>query len=159
MDQQTKNLLIVLYEPAYREAFATLNEAWIARYFSLEPHDIEQLHHPEKYILAEGGQIWCAITESGVVAGTVALVASGAGQYEMAKMSVADAFQGRGLGRRLGEAAIEWAREQGATRLWLESNRRLAPALHLYETLGFREVPLVPSPYARADIRMELSLP
>ena len=147
------------YEPTMRSAFAALNHAWIEKYFVVEAHDLEQLHNPEKYILADGGQIWCALTQTGEVVGTVALVASGPGEYELVKMSCAEEWQGRGIGGRLGKAALAWAWEQGATKVWLESNRRLAPALHLYEKLDFVEVPVVPSPYARCDIRMEVSRP
>ena len=79
-----------------------------------------------------------------------------------APLAVAPAAQGQGLGRRLLEAAIARARELGATSLFLGSNRRLAPAVHLYEAVGFRHVPrerIGPMPYDRADVFMELELP
>jgi hypothetical protein len=47
----------------------------------------------------------------------------------------------------------------GAESLYLETNDRLADAIHLYESLGFRHLPperIVPSPYARANVYMEL---
>ena len=80
------------------------------------------------------------------------------GGYEVAKMAVADAFKGRGLGRAL-MAAMRRARRgaAGAPRLYLETNSSLAPALALYRTFGFVEItPPEPSPYARADVVMEL---
>jgi hypothetical protein len=51
------------------------------------------------------------------------------------------------------------ARASGARRLYLETNRKLANAIHVYESLGFRHLPperVVPSPYARANVYMEL---
>ena len=81
--------------------------------------------------------------------------------YEVAKMAVAPEAQGRGAGRRLMTAAITWTREQRARRLYLESNRVLAPALRLYESVGFHHLPpekVTPSPYARADVFMEMLL-
>jgi len=42
--------------------------------------------------------------------------------------------------------------------VWLESNRILTTALNLYIRLGFVEVPITSTPYARADIRMEIWL-
>ena len=81
--------------------------------------------------------------------------------YEVAKMAVASEAQGRGVGRLLLEAAIAWARERGAGRLYLESNARLTPALHLYASAGFRHLPTEArpvSPYARADVFMEMLL-
>jgi hypothetical protein len=46
-------------------------------------------------------------------------------------------------------------------RLYLETNRVLAPAIRLYQSIGFQHIPpsrIVPSPYARADIYMEMTL-
>jgi putative acetyltransferase len=44
-------------------------------------------------------------------------------------------------------------------RLYLETNSALAPALALYRSFGFQEIrPETPSPYARADVIMELRL-
>lgn len=151
---------IVPFAPEHGKAFADLNLTWIERYFVVEPHDREQLHDPQTHILAAGGAIFIALSAAGEVVATCALVADATdpGMYELAKMAVADDFQGQGIGRRIGEAAISWARARGASRIWLESNRRLAPALGLYRRLGFMEVPHIPSPYARSDIRMELPL-
>ena len=151
-------LTILPYAPAHAAAFRDLNRAWIKRYFTLEPHDVEMLDDPEGYILQGGGHILMAELD-GQIVGTVALIREAPDRYELAKMAVTDAAQGRGVGRALGEAAIEKARELNAKRLVLESNRRLAPALALYRSLGFREVPLLPdTPYARADIRLELDV-
>jgi GNAT superfamily N-acetyltransferase len=146
-------------DAAHREAFLSLNLAWISRHFHVEPHDEEQLKDPKGHILADGGQVLLAVTRCGEIIGTCALIASGRGEFEVAKMSVAESFQGQGVGKRLCETAVLWARDAGARRLWLESNRKLTPALRLYEKAGFREITLVPSTYTRVDIRMELVFP
>ena len=81
------------------------------------------------------------------------------GEFEVAKMAVTESFQGAGIGRRLLEKVVAEARASGAHRLYLETNRKLAPAIRLYESLGFRHIPperVVPSPYARANVYMEL---
>ncbi|MEU5093474.1 GNAT family N-acetyltransferase [Streptomyces sp. NPDC020996] len=63
-------------------------------------------------------------------------------------------------GRRLIAAAIDRARALGAARLFLGTNNKLAPAVHLYEEAGFvritRDRLPVADYYARADILMEL---
>jgi N-acetylglutamate synthase-like GNAT family acetyltransferase len=59
------------------------------------------------------------------------------------------------------QASIDLARQLGARRLYLETNSKLAPALHIYAHFGFRTIndaALPPSPYSRADVRMELLL-
>jgi RimJ/RimL family protein N-acetyltransferase len=52
-------------------------------------------------------------------------------------MGLLPAVRGRGLGRRLAEAAIAAARERGAERIELEVFASNARALALYEKLGF----------------------
>lgn len=140
------------------QAFHDLNMEWLTTFFRVEPKDEATLSDPEGTILAAGGQILLA-DRSGQSVGCVALVPMPDGGYEVAKMAVSPAAQGRGVGRRLLEAGIAWARERGARRLYLESNARLAPALHLYEAVGFRHLPpSTTSPYARADVFMEMLL-
>ena len=156
------NLLIISYLPEYQSAFKRLNIDWISRYFTIEPHDLEQLDQPELHILPNNGQIFLAKLEDEVV-GCVAMVnTSEPGQsdlnFELAKMAVSPTAQGRGIGRQLCLAAIEYARQLGVKTIWLESNRILTPASTMYAQAGFREVPSVPTPYTRADIRMEMSL-
>jgi putative acetyltransferase len=141
-------------------AFRTLNEEWIARYFSLEARDIEILSDPETTILRKGGSIFMVYADS-VPVGCAALIPLGQGVYELSKMAVSPQLRGRGLGRRLLLHAIAEARLLGATSLFLGSNTRLADAVHLYESVGFRHVPpasLPPNPYTRANVFMRMAL-
>ena len=139
-------------------AFRSLNEEWIRAYFSIEAPDIEVLGDPEGAILRPGGRILMAVAGAQPV-GCCALLAEGDRVYELAKMAVAPAWRGRGLGRRLLRQVLATAREMGARRVWLGSNRRLADALHLYESIGFRACPPPhASPYSRADVFMEMDL-
>ncbi|WP_020606694.1 GNAT family N-acetyltransferase [Spirosoma spitsbergense] len=151
------DLSVIPYSPEYQGDFKRLNVAWISALFALEPHDLEQLDHPEIHILPNNGAIFLAQSNGNIV-GTVAMIKTGEGEFELAKMSVTPAVQGRGAGNLLALAAIDYARGQNARVVWLESNRKAQTALRLYERVGFREVPLIPSPYARADIRMEMVL-
>jgi putative acetyltransferase len=148
---------ILNYQHRYQPDFKRLNIAWIERYFRVEPHDEEQLDNPEKYILTDGGQVFLARLGDDIV-GTVALVKVDEQTYEMAKMAVSEAHQGLGIGKKLCLHLINEARAMGIKRLYLESNRILTPALTLYASVGFVEVPVPESPYQRADIAMELML-
>ena len=155
-----RDIVIRPFGPGDAQAFHDLNLEWLTSFFRVEAKDEATLSDPEGTILALGGQILLAEVD-GVTVGCVALLAMGEGAYEVAKMAVSPAAQGRGVGRRLLETAIGWAQEQGARRLYLESNARLTPALHLYEAVGFRHLPpdaRPVSPYARADVFMEMLL-
>jgi GNAT superfamily N-acetyltransferase len=149
---------IVDFHEGFAPAFKALNVAWISRYFALEPKDLEVLDDPVGKVTGPGGQILLAV-EDGEAIGCVALMVMPDGGFEVAKMAVTEAHKGRGVGRELMAACIERARQLGARRLYLETNSGLAPALGLYRRFGFQDVrPAAPSPYARADVMMELRL-
>jgi GNAT superfamily N-acetyltransferase len=149
-----------LFQPGDADAFRELNETWIARYFRLEEQDHIQLRDPEHNILRPGGQIAMAVAGEERI-GCCALIFVRPGVFEVAKMAVAESYRGRGIGRRLLEYTIAQAKALGAHTLELASNDKLADAVHLYESLGFRHLPVErvePSPYARANVFMELHL-
>ncbi|KTR08959.1 GNAT family N-acetyltransferase [Curtobacterium luteum] len=159
-----------LVTPADAEAFRTLNEAWITRFFTLEDEDRRYLGDPFGHIVEPGGAVLVArIASDGAagsddtetVIGCVGLAPTAPGEYELVKMAVSPDHQGHGTGRRLIAAALDRARELGARRVVLESNSGLASAVHLYEAFGFRHLEpheVAPSPYARADVHMRLDL-
>lgn len=155
-ERQQEEVTILEYQPAFAESFKQLNLAWIEQYFAVEEHDLEQLNHPED-ILAAGGYLFFA-QYRGEIVGTVALVADGSGGFELAKMAVDPQVQGKQIGKKLGQAAVEKARQMGVQQVWLESNTRLHPAIELYRKLGFYKVEMASTPYARANIKMKLDL-
>jgi GNAT superfamily N-acetyltransferase len=148
---------VVPYEPSHHEAFRRLNEAWIGRYFTIEPPDSRVLDAPQEQILDKGGHILVALLD-GEPIGVCALLRVDDSTFELAKMAVAEQARGLGAGLKLGEAAKATARAAGASRLILESNTILTPAITLYRKLGFTEFSGVPSEYDRCNIHMELSL-
>jgi putative acetyltransferase len=148
------------FQPGDSEAFRKLNEEWIVRYFHLEPKDHQVLGDPETYILKRGGAILMAMAESTYV-GCCALQFMSEQVYEVSKMAVSPAFQGRGIGKRLLLATIEEGRQLGAKRLYIETNAILTTAIALYTSCGFQHVPadrVKPSPFARANVQLELWL-
>lgn len=151
-------VVIDSFRPEHASAFDALNRAWLTAYELLEPADELHLTDPEGRILATGGQIFVAV-EHGVVVGTCAAVAHEPGTFEVAKLAVAADARGRGIGRRLVDACLGYARERGARRAILVSSTRLEAALRLYEQFGFRYAPVPATmPYATADVYMELEL-
>ena len=150
-------LHIVPFRPELAAAFAELNLAWIERSFHVEERDRAALTDCEAAIVAPGGQIFFALRDDQVI-GTCAVIPHDATTWELAKMAVTPHAQGGGVGRRLAEAAIAFARQSGATKIMLLTNSGLTPALRLYQRLGFRQGPLPPdTEYRRADVYMELA--
>jgi putative acetyltransferase len=153
MDEVT----IVDYQAQYAPDFKRLNLEWIEKYFIVEDHDREQLDNPDTDIISKGGYILFALVDN-CTAGTCALIKTGDDEFELAKMAVSPGMQGKQVGKKLGQAILDRAASIGAKRVWLESNRILEPAINLYKKLGFVEIPVSYTPYARADIKMELVL-
>ncbi len=148
------------FQPGDEASFLRLNEEWIVRHFVLEDKDRAVLGDPVKYILDPGGWILFATIDDQPV-GCCALAPTEPGVYEVAKMAVTEACQGRGIGRKILLAIIAQAKKMGARRLDLETNSKLPNATHLYASVGFQHVPperLKPSLYARADVFMEMLL-
>ncbi|WP_372008855.1 GNAT family N-acetyltransferase [Paenibacillus chitinolyticus] len=141
-------------------AFKTLNEEWIARIFTIEEADRIILDNPVENIMNRGGDVLIARDGDSIV-GCVALAPTGAGVFELSKMSVTPELRGRGYGRKIIHAAINHARGLGATSLFLGSSTKLPNAVHLYESVGFKHVPVEqigPMPYVRANVFMDMEL-
>jgi len=155
-DISAANVEIIPFEARYAPDFKRLNVEWLEKYFVVEPIDDEVLSRPQTAILDPGGAILLARVRREIV-GTCALIKQGPRTYELSKMAVTERCQGRQIGKRLLAAAIDRFVHLGGQLLYLESNRKLTPALTLYATNGFVEVakPGGPSHYSRADIYME----
>ena len=149
---------IIPFRPELASAFAELNRAWIESLFVLEEADWKVLRNPEESIMQPGGQIFFAMDGAQAV-GTAAAIRVAPEMFELGKMAVSPSHQGQGLGERLGRAVIDYARSEGAAKVYLETNSRLANAIRLYQRLGFRKADFpVPSDYEQADVYMELRL-
>ncbi|BDX08328.1 bifunctional helix-turn-helix transcriptional regulator/GNAT family N-acetyltransferase [Planctobacterium marinum] len=146
---------IFTWQPEFAEDFKRLNIEWLEKYFYVEEYDNEVLSNPEKYILAPGGNIYFA-RYRGEIIGTVALMVLPEGRVELTKMAVTEKYQGLKVGRKLMEFAIERFKASNGKLLFLESNKRLVPAVTLYEKMGFVHKPSPSnSHYQRADVYME----
>jgi len=158
MTKRPANIEVLAFAPEYAPAFAALNREWIETYFEIEDEDLKMIEHPQEYVLAGGGEIFTALLANEPV-GTVAMVKSDATTFELAKMAVAPAAQGLGIGHLLMDACIEFARGAGAHEIFLITNDILAPAMALYQKSGFVRQPRNNDQrYARGNTEMRLSL-
>lgn len=149
------------FQPELANDFKIINQAWIEKYFVIEEEDQRVLNDPQKYIINTGGEILFARdTTSGKIIAVCALKKWAENEYELSKMGVLEGYQGSGVGKLLAKAVIEEAKQRGCKRLFLESNRKLKPAMRLYEKLGFKEFTNHESrvDYSRCDIVMEMYL-
>jgi GNAT superfamily N-acetyltransferase len=151
-------IVVVPFRREYADDFRRLNLDWIERLFKVEAPDLAVLDDPEHAIVAPGGMIFFAL-EGDAVIGTVAMIPTGGGRGELAKMAVATSHQRRGIGELLGAECLRWAAANGLRTLFLETNSRLDGAIRLYQRLGFRHASWPhPSDYVRGDVYMELKV-
>jgi GNAT superfamily N-acetyltransferase len=150
---------IVEFREELAPAFERLNREWLEAFSLLEEGDLPYLADPRGNIVERGGVVLFAV-DHGEVLGTVASIPLTGEVFELAKLAVAPPARGRGIGRALVAAAIEWATSAGAVRLVLSSNSRLEAALRLYESFGFRRTSRTCGvAYVSADVFLELELP
>ncbi len=147
-------ITITEYDDDRRDAFRTLNEEWLRKYFAIEPADKEMLEDPGRTIIGGGGMIFFA-ESGGEIVGTAALISRGPGQFELGKMAVTERFRGHGIGSMLLEYSFAYAQKMRAQKIILYSNTVLETAIHLYRKHGFVEIPLDPGLYKRSNIKME----
>jgi ribosomal protein S18 acetylase RimI-like enzyme len=85
------------------------------------------------------GYIW---EEDGALVGNLSLIPfinQGKRNYLIANVAVAPNYRRRGIARALTEKAMQHARDRGADAVWLHVREENPPAIHLYESMGFKE--------------------
>ena len=135
--------------------FASLNRAWVEKYFEIETLDEKMLGNPRQYFIDKGGFIFFA-TYNGEVAGTFALLKVSDTVFELSKMAVDEKFQGKNIGNAMMAFCLEEAKRMHLEKVTLHSNTILGPAIHLYKKYGFIEVPDFVSEFKRSNIKMEI---
>jgi GNAT superfamily N-acetyltransferase len=150
---------IIPFDNTYAKNFYELNIEWLKTYFYVEPFDEEVLSKPETYIINKGGHIFF-VKYANTILGTVALMPTDEPfVYELTKMAVSPSQRGQKIGQQLLQYCIDFAKEKRFKALMLYSATKLENAIYIYKKFGFIELPLEPnSPYARSDIKMELTL-
>jgi GNAT superfamily N-acetyltransferase len=146
---------IVEYRPEYQLLFEKFNKAWLEEYFTVEPIDKWVLENPEEAVLRDGGRILFIEYDNQMI-GTAALKKLEDGVFELTKMAVEKNHRGIGAGKFLCKAAVDQAKAMNARKLILYSQTLLKPAISIYRSLGFNEIP-VDGKYQRADIKMEIN--
>lgn len=132
---------------------------WIDLDLSFQNTDQEFAEFSSMYGPPDG--LFLLAHDQGRLAGGVGLRRLEAGVCEMKRLYVYDPFKGLGAGRRLCTALIDAAGRLGFERMRLDTLERMAAAIGLYQSLGFREIApyrFNPDPttrYMELDLRIE----
>jgi len=154
MNIETNKVVIIPFSNDLKEHIKTLNLEWLQKYFKVEPKDERVLSDPQGEIIDKDGMIFYA-QYNNLIIGTVSLLRIDSSTFELTKMAVSNGNQGLGVGKKLMEHCLSEAKRKGIQKLILYSNKKLTPAIHLYKSYGFTEIPLEDGVYERADIKME----
>ena len=151
-------LKIVPFENIHAVAFKQLNLEWLKAYELFEYADLQYLDNPQSKILEQGGRILMAINDNFVI-GTCAIIMETSNTAELAKLAVSPDAQGEGVGRMLAMESVKEARKMGLKKIFLVSNKKLDRAIRLYESFGFKHMPVPKDTiYKTADVYMELQI-
>lgn len=125
---------IVRFAPDHAAGFRALVAVVLPEFgFQEDPEIDADLTDPAAHYNA----VWVALHEDEVV-GSVAMRKVNEDTVELKRMYVRPGLRGQGLGRRLLDTALGWAREQGAARIVLDTTEDMQAARRLYEHAGFR---------------------
>lgn len=149
------NLIIEDFRPEWAHYFVKFNQAWIEKYFTVEPIDTYTFENLEEVILKPGGNILFALLENEVI-GAVSLKYVDDETLELSKMAIDEAYLGVGAGKFLCNGALEKAKSRGFKKVLLYTHSSLQPAISIYKKLGFSEVLIESGKYKRADVKMEV---
>jgi putative acetyltransferase len=99
------------------------------------PTDAELHGLPDSYV-GRGGAFWVA-QQGGALLGTCGVFPVAPGTYELRKMYLRGTSRGLGLGKRLLDVAVDWARAHGGARMVLDTVEQMTRAIAFYEANGF----------------------
>lgn len=149
---------VIQYQEKYKQYFIQFNTDWIIDNFGcLEKEDSDTFDHIEDS-LKNGAMIFFAVDNGNVLATCMAKPLGDDATWELCKLGSNKNLPHKGAGSAVFEAAMSWATQHGAKRLFILSNSKLKAAVHIYEKYGFREIKLDDYEYVRGDIAFELCL-
>lgn len=151
-------LLLREFDDSLAGEFHDINLEWIETMFTVEPTDREVLENPRERIIDPGGDILFVEAAGLGIVGACALQKTGPAAFELTKMGVRETARGLKAGEFLLGGVIDRARDLGAQKLYLMTNRKCAAAIHLYEKLGFEHDAEIMADYGaryeRCDVAM-----
>lgn len=149
---------ILPYSCELKQHFIDLNIEWLNTYFYVEPHDADLLNNCKEVIIDKGGHIFFYQNNDEIL-GTFALIKISDTIFELGKMAVSPNSRGIGIGQKLLQFCIDFARSKKWEKIILYSNTKLENSIYIYRKFGFKEILIeTNNPYARGNIKMELKL-
>ena len=144
----------------YRVAYVIFNvqrplEEMIATYEA--KHQLEDMDDIQKNYFENGG-VFLVTTHNQEIIGTGAIRQLAGELCELKRLWLLPEYHGQGLGYRMLQELLTFARAQGYRRIQLETDAvAQSRAVEFYKRIGFREIP-IPNQTPDEDILMEMRL-
>lgn len=131
---------IAFTEEDYKQAASLFTDyaAWLNVDLSFQGFEKEIGSLKKMYCPPQGCIILCISKE--LFAGCVAIREIDTETAELKRMFVKPAFRGTGIGEKMLEKAIEFARNSNYKQIRLDTLDYMLPAINLYKKLGFYEI-------------------
>ena len=133
------NIVIRLYKPGEVSLVVHF-------YYKLFEQQFDFLPSTEQYFLhaaaelfddCKGNGLWVA-EEDGNIIGSICIVNKGNGTAQLRLFGTHPSAQGKGIGKKLMQTAMDFCKENGYQHIYLWTIDICKAALHLYENFGFR---------------------
>jgi len=98
----------------------------------------------EFVVSSAGSRLWVAV-DGEIIVGSVAIVKFGGTVAKLRWFIVTTEYQGKGVGKKLLDTAMQFCREQGYTQIFLWTFQELESARYLYKKYGFAQTEQKPN--------------
>ena len=120
-----------------------------------ENGELSDIDEYETHYLEKQG-IFLVATDRDQVIGSGAIQKISEGVCELRRLWLLKEYQGKGLGYRIFQELIEYARENEYKRMWLETDYEQKRAIGFYERIGFYRIPNYND--RNSDVYMEMKI-
>lgn len=145
---------LVEYDGKYKKYFVEFNTNWIIDNFGYTEDEDKEVFENIDDMVKNGAMVYFALDGDNVLACCMTHKMND-DTWEICKLASNKNISHKGAGSAVFKACFDYALNHGAKRLFLISNTKLKPALHIYEKLGFKEIKLTDYEYDRGDIAFE----
>ena len=136
-------ILIRTIQPADNKDIAFIVRGALAEFGANKPGTVyydEATDHLYEAFQIPASKYFIALDEQGLLGGAGIFPTPGLPEdtCELVKMYLTARARGKGLGKRMIEKCLEFAKEAGYKKVYLETMPELQKAVHVYEKFGFR---------------------
>ena len=135
-------IIIEEYSEKNKGDFEKIWVDWLSNSMGIIPQqiDIDEVKNPLDNYVNKGGMVFYANNNNKCI-GVVAVKKLNDKDYEFCKLVVRSEARGLGLGKKLVQKSLEFAKAFGGENIFLQSFHKLEIAVKMYKEMGFIEAP------------------